>query len=396
LLKTIAILGLALACLPPISASAQADGERLVLAFYYPWYDANAWNSGTLADLPEETYNSDDPAAMSRQIAQAQSAGIDALVLNWWGTRNRTEKNLRTFLDVAAGQGFRVSVVFDINSPVMSGAQSYAANLAHLHNVHATHPAYLRYNGKPVVFFYNVSRLSVTAWAGIRDQVDPGRQAMWIAEGTDLSYQPVFDGHHLYSILWPNRIPPAQTLPKWGERVRAFNRDHGASKLWVATVMPGYDDRRVRPGSGFARSRDGGETYRQAWQAAIGSSPDWVIVNSFNEWAEGTYIEPSKTYGSLYLDLTREWSAKFKSADFVKTAPPPAPPPTTREKSRAPTKAGNAHRASLSVVDVATSPFSDSMGRHCSFFRLEDRPDPTLWIGCRPVSLGSLPRLLVD
>jgi hypothetical protein len=105
--------------------------------------------------------------------------------------------------------------------------------------------------------------------------------------------------------------------------------------------MPGYDDRQVRPGTGFARSRDGGDYYLQSWQAAIASQPDWIVINSFNEWPEGTYIEPSQAHGSLYLDLTREWSARFKGADFssrpsagtakaaqaAATALPPTPTP---------------------------------------------------------------------
>ncbi|MFC2023787.1 endo-1,3-alpha-glucanase family glycosylhydrolase [Chloroflexota bacterium] len=304
--------------------SAHADGERLVLAFYYPWFDANTWNSGTVPDIPASPYNSDDPGVMARQIAQAQGAGIDAFVLNWWGVKNRTEKNLKALLDVAGGKGFRVSAVFDLNSPVMGDVGSYAENLRHLHSVHAAHPAYLRYQGRPVVFFYNVSRLSAATWQSLRDQSDPGRAAIWIAEGTDLNYQSVFDGHHLYSVTWPNKIAPTQTLPKWGNRVLDYNQVHDSAKLWVATVMPGYDDRKVRPKSGFARSRDGGDYYRQCWQAAISSRPDWVIINSFNEWPEGSYIEPSQAYGDLFLGLTRDWAAQFKQADFS-VAPAPGP-----------------------------------------------------------------------
>ena len=89
-----------------------------------------------------------------------------------------------------------------------------------------------------------------------------------------------------YPFSWPNQIPPAQTLSKWGKRVRGYNRDHGTAKLWVATVMPGYDDRKVRPANGFARSRDGGAYYRQNWKAAIDSKPNWVVVNSFNAGSE--------------------------------------------------------------------------------------------------------------
>jgi hypothetical protein len=100
--------------------------------------------------------------------------------------------------------------------------------------------------------------------------------------------------------------------------------------------MPGYDDRKARPGSGFARSRDGGEYYRQNWRAAIDSKPHWVIVNSFNEWPEGTYIEPSQAYGHLYLDLTREWAARFKGASFTAQADPPPPPKPTATATVAP------------------------------------------------------------
>lgn len=308
---------------------ARAGGERLVLAFYYAWYDQKTWTSGQVPDVPARPYTSASREAIAGHVDQARGAGIDALVLNWWGRGNQTEKNLKTLLDVAAEKGLRVAVDFDINSPFMHGVGSYGENLRHLHNVHAAHPAYLRYQGRPVVFFYNVSRLPVSTWRSLRDQADPGRQALWIAEGTDLAYQAVFDGHHLYSITWPNRIPPSQTLASWGNRVRKYNRQHGSAKLWVATVMPGYDDRKVRPGSGFHRSRDGGDYYRQCWQAAIASRPQWVIINSFNEWPEGTYVEPSRAHGSLYLDLTREWVARFKGADYAQQSAAQAAVPAT-------------------------------------------------------------------
>jgi hypothetical protein len=102
--------------------------------------------------------------------------------------------------------------------------------------------------------------------------------------------------------------------------------------------MPGYDDRRIRPANGFVHSRDGGAYYDQTWRAAIDSRPHWVIINSFNEWPEGSFIEPSQAYGKLYLDLTQAWSDRFKSADYSlkanlsgapkATEPPPAPTST--------------------------------------------------------------------
>ena len=46
-------------------------------------------------------------------------------------------------------------------------------------------------------------------------------------------------------------------------------RRAGADKLWVATVMPGYDDTRTTRADKFARQREDGNFYRSAWNAAI-------------------------------------------------------------------------------------------------------------------------------
>jgi hypothetical protein len=221
-----------------------------------------------------------------------------------------------------------------------------------------------------------------------------------------VQYLSVFDGHHLYSITWPNRIAPSSTLSSWADRVRKYNRENGTAKLWVATVMPGYDDRKARPGNGFARSRDDGEYYRQTWQAAIASKPQWVVINSFNEWPEGSYIEPSRAYGGLYLDLTREWAARFKGADFqgvdlpagsaasspptqphvALTPQPPvpttvSPPPTAAPPAPTPGSVGPSY-----LIQVPQRPNMSPLGSECGYVPL-DRDGLRIWtIACPPSS----------
>jgi hypothetical protein len=52
--------------------------------------------------------------------------------------------------------------------------------------------------------------------------------------------------------------------------------------------------------------------YRATFDAALASQPDGLWINSFNEWVEGTYIEPGVQYGERYLQLTRELTGRFK------------------------------------------------------------------------------------
>ena len=64
---------------------ALAEDPPLVLAFYYAWYDQATWNPKTLPDQPAGPYTSGDRATIERHVAQAQSAGIDALIQSWYG-----------------------------------------------------------------------------------------------------------------------------------------------------------------------------------------------------------------------------------------------------------------------------------------------------------------------
>ena len=316
IVQTLSVLAVSIGLILPVSGStpALAGDPPLVLAFYYAWYDQNTWTSGLSADQPSQPYISSEPKTIERHVSQAQAAGIDALVQSWYGpqeTNNQTETNFRVLLDVAAAKGFHAAVDFETASPFFPDRESVIDALRHLLTVHAQHPGYLRFEGKPVIFFWRQQRYSVADWVEIRAQLDPGRNTLWIAEGVDISYQAVFDGHHLYSIAWSPDVE--HTLTDWGSRVRRYESQNGADRLWVATTMPGYDDTRTDRADAFAVGRRSGDYYRETWAAALASQPDWVIITSFNEWVEGTMIEPSQGYGSLYLDLTHELATGFKS-----------------------------------------------------------------------------------
>lgn len=308
--------------LPAGAEPAAAQAGPPVLAFYYAWFDQNSWAAGQSVDAPVEPYNSADRATIERQVSQAQSAGIDAFVQSWYGpqeSNNQTETNFRTLLDVAAARGFKAAVDLEASGPFFADAGSVTNALATLLATHTQHPAYLRFQGKPVIFFWRQQRFTVDEWTAIRNQVDPNRATLWIAEGTDLAYQAVFDGHHLYSIAWADS--PADQLAKWANQVRGYAADNQVDRLWVATAMPGYDDTRLPRANSFSVARANGDFYRQSWQGALASQPDMIIITSFNEWPEGTHLEPSQNYGNQYLDLTRQLVTELRGA------PPAAPAP---------------------------------------------------------------------
>lgn len=323
------------------SPQTQALSSPKVVAFYYTWFDESSWNH-TLSDQPTQGYISRDRGVMGRHIEQAQQAGIDAFIVAWYGPtgqHNQTEPNLAALLEEAAARNFKIGILFETDSPFFAGIGDVTTAMSHGISVHASHPAYLRADdGRPVFFFWRTEAYSVAAWGDVRSQVDPGHSSVWIADGVNTSYLATFEGHHLYSNTWNPPTDLTYTNQKFANLVSQASSQYGTAKSWVATVMPGYNDVGIRGGGGFARGRDGGAYFDTSWQAAIQSQPSWIVINSFNEWPEGTYIEPSAAFGDLFLQKTAHWSQQYKQGNAnisppVVEAPPAAAPDATVTQS---------------------------------------------------------------
>lgn len=319
--STAAILA---ALLLPSSLHAQSPAP--VLIYFYAWWWPGAMGEGKTPDWPDPLYYSSDAAVLQQQVEQIASAGIDGLVVGWYGpTEPDTERNFSLLLDLAGAQGISALLSVDLGTAAwFDSTQAIIDGMAYAINVHASHPAYFRYNGKPVFVFWFQGRYSMEDWAYIRQQVDPEHNTIWIAEGAVPDAIPVFDGLHMYTISWSENV--YGTLSHWGNTVR----DRGG--LWMATAMPGWDNTYTQQTEKYIRARENGEFYRETFAAAAASNPNMLIITSWNEWAEGTYVEPSVKYGDFYLNLTRDLVGEYKSSGAVSggsAASPPVYPTTT-------------------------------------------------------------------
>jgi len=299
---------------------------HLVLAEYYPWYDLAMWRDPQMIDNPAQVYSSDDPAAVAGQARQAHAAGIDAFAVSWQGTPfDWNTRRIQIVLDAAKSANMRACVF--IESQVVNPAhdenlptdpETMARYLEDAIDRWGNHPAYLRVDNRPVILVYYASRpaLSEAQWKNVLTIVRAtGRNPIVVGDFYHSRLINVLDGEYQYTNI---KLPFADLMTQNTVetlRVRTFNllNPPDRRRIWIASVSPGNDDRRIRGRSTPVYvDRAGGQVYDDQWRAAVTTAADWVIITTWNEFWENTEIEPSVRYGTRFLDLTREWSARFK------------------------------------------------------------------------------------
>ena len=338
LLIWVGLLIFALALIAPQGIGrARAASDQPVMAFYYPWYEISDWSYNKMSDVAAPTYSGGDDKVLLRHIQQADDAGIDALICTWYGpNEDRLNRRCRRLLQLVeqSGRGIKVAIIPD-QSAAFDGGMRTVDGLAGAIDVvrrdFMGSPAYFRFQGKPALYFFNPPSLGgVDAWRQLRDQADPNHDQYWFGGTDTFGYLDVYDALYYFDISWEGR--PGAAMASYGGRLDRYNQGHpGANKPFIGTVMPGYDDIKAR--NGHQRDRANGDYYRGTWQTVIDHNAAGVILTSFNEFFEGSHIEPSEQYGDLYLKLTKEQSDRYHSAQ-----PAPAPTPTI-----APAPSGDCH-----------------------------------------------------
>jgi glycoprotein endo-alpha-1,2-mannosidase len=326
----LAALLLLAATLPGVTAHAAALSARTHL-FYYPWYGNGGgayrhWQQGGHTP-PDDVganfypslgaYDSGDFAgAVEQHMRWIEQSGAGVLVYSWWGQGSYEDGLAAGVLEAAARHG--IQVAWHLEPYSGRTASSTVADIDYLLARYGSSPAFYREGGRGA--FYVFESLRITDWTPL-DQVRSS--AIVLAQTTDTSKVAHFGGMYTYDAI------AGATAPGWRE-ASAYCDANGL--VWAPSVGPGYNDDRAVPGNTTPTlARDNGATYDLEWQNALASNADWVSVTSFNEWHEGSIIEPARSsppssayetfagaYGTsgaasetAYLDRTRYWTARL-------------------------------------------------------------------------------------
>jgi hypothetical protein len=298
---------------------ATARAGMTVSAFYYPWYgtptaDGTFQHWSQDGKLPPRSiasnywpkrgvYSSSDQAVLAAQMKEIKRAGITDVAVSWWGWGSPEDQRLPAVIRAAHKVDLTVSVHIE-----PYGERSVA-------NVEDA-IGHLEAMGVTTFYLYRPQDQGWAEWAPMNDRLEDVR----VFAQTGLVGQALaghFDGVYTYDVL----IYGGESFP------RICQQAHAVGLLCAPSVGPGYDAR-AAVGDMRVKSRRDGVTYDSMWQGALAANADLVTITSYNEWHEGTQIEPAKnragydTYvgawglkggraATAYLDHTAIWSRLY-------------------------------------------------------------------------------------
>ena len=306
---------------------AQIDLTEKSHTFYYGWYgnpefnkEYIGWNHGVIPhavdtkwnDLPPYPggddlaanfypqlgcYSSTNPAVIKTQMQQIHDAGIRAVAISWWGKEHFTNKSVYTLLDTA--QSYGLKIIFHLE-PFYKTVEEFRVQLVYISENYNQHPAIYRFNGLPFYYLYNSFKLDHHEWfsmlnpesdSTIRNTpLDGVFISLWTTQfDGEFTVKSGFDGFYTY--FASDGFAYGSTTENW-PHISQFAQKNNL--IYIPCVGPGYLDTRVRPwNEKNTKSREQGNYYEEMMKKAAATKPDFVGITSFNEWFEGTQIEPA-------------------------------------------------------------------------------------------------------
>ncbi len=317
-------------------------GQTTLLMHYMPWYESpevrgfwgKHWTGFQDQHDPDQLgpdglpdiysnyhpligpYDSADPDVLECHLLQMKLAGVDGVIADWYGLSSAADYPLiheatEALFDAAGAFGLGFAVCFEdrtVEFLVNSGQLAPGQVTGHLSSMFAWmqanwfgEPQYFRRNGVPLVLnFGPVFVQSAGPWdAAINALPTPpdlfGLHNLWTLNGSEGGFTWV------HWSAWDGN--PSELTIK--QRLTAIHSGVSADpNRVIPSAVPGFDD--VYPDQFFPfLDHKSGTTLRQSLEAAM--EGPWPIVQlvTWNDYGEGTMIEPTHEFGYTFLEVVQ-------------------------------------------------------------------------------------------
>jgi len=316
----------------------------LFLAHYMPWFQAPPfsdnfgwhWHMGSTDPYQKDAhglsriaahyypltgpYDSDDPDLLEYQTSLMKASGVDGVIVDWYGTSPsfdypQLQKSSEAVSLAVKKARLKFAICYEDQSVARrvesqeidsaAAADAAKADMSWAARVWFKEETYLKIRGRPVVLCFGPQYFKEDRqWDVILSGIDP-RPLLITLDGAGGSAS---DG----SYPWPPMGASSGGTLSPDALVRYLNDFYGKNldkPFLVSSAFPGFHDfysqAGVRPSYGYLDDYLG-ETFGMTLDAAVSARADVVQLVTWNDYGEGTMIEPTVQNGYRELETLQE------------------------------------------------------------------------------------------
>ncbi|MEM4670926.1 MAG: hypothetical protein QXJ84_00935 [Desulfurococcaceae archaeon] len=277
------------------------DRSVTVGVYFYVWYssDGRHWSDSPVTSVIETPvigfYDSRDESVIKWQLKLIRDAGIDFIVISWWGSGSFEDEAAKIVIKHLREYGLKFVILVEPylgNDPSLYNKEFWFSAISYLraNYISVYDDVYFKLHGKPLVLAFNPLGLMY------RPHEDFPEFTIRIT-GNDIDNAKYQDWDY-----WPDYLLHSDSVEL---RVRRDN---------VVSIIPRYCDTHFRtPGACLDPDLSQG-LYRKQWEWVLRNADkvSIVMITSWNEYHERTQIEPS------FSDETRDpWLLYNTTKEYI-------------------------------------------------------------------------------
>jgi hypothetical protein len=275
-----------------------SEGKRQIASYYYPLIGP---------------YASGDKDVIEYHLLLMKYIGADGVLIDWYGTIDLYDyplikRNSEALIDMIDEVGLEFAVVYEDrtitsafqNSVIDDIIVAAQADMNYLQSVYFTSPDYTEINNKPLLLNFGPETFHNEAeWTQIFQNLSPKPcfLMLWYTSGQGGTnakgeYSWVYqDNSHLTNFY----------------NIRLSNID-----VAMGGVYPGFNDFYAEGGWGegmdWQIDHKNGETFEETLDISASTDIDYLQLITWNDFGEGTMIEPTREFGFTLLEKVQAFS----------------------------------------------------------------------------------------
>jgi hypothetical protein len=269
-------------------------------------------------------YDSGDPDALQCQVLLMKLAGLDGAIIDWYGNEDFLDyginnRNTRLFVSLLEKAGLKFAICYeDQTVPKLIEAKRFPESDAVTHGQRLmqwmqqnffSSPAYVTIQNRPVLLTFGSPYYNDAQWNRIFSVLP--RKPWYFTETVKRAETAAIGGFD-----WP--LPQGGTEQALREQDTFYERARDWP-LFIAAAFPRfsdiYDQAGVHKSWGRIEDRNG-RTYTDTLTKALKSSAAIIQAVTWNDWGEGTQIEPSVEFGYRDLETTQRLRRRYLEPAF--------------------------------------------------------------------------------